>query len=160
MGIYKEENKKWARKFKDSEFLRFKIGFVRWTYIEQALKTFKIKTVLEFGSGLSTILFERCDCLVESYETSRDYINSIQHMTKCKIRQWDGKSIIPLYPTYDLTFIDGTLPREPQIKIGTKYSNVIIVDDAKPIREIDGFVRVDDAKRLIGIFVRGFSLEA
>lgn len=77
-----------------------------WNVLKAFIKKHNIKTVTEFGSGLST---ELMDGLVEidSYETDQSWIDKTSKKTKnAAFYKWDGKTP-PVLPKADMAFIDG-----------------------------------------------------
>jgi len=120
-----------------------------WDFIEQIIRDEKLKTVLEFGSGFSTLLMSEI-AKVDSFETNPKRLEEI----KAKLPRgrsvnfflWGGR-VIPdsgkLKAKYDLAFIDGPesasnisqVGRQVSIEIAAKYSDRIILHDAGKIHE-------------------------
>jgi len=113
-----------------------------WIFIKDLIRKEKIKTILEFGTGLSTLLFQTMVEKVDSFETNQTWINNISLMADPEIvthYRWDGvKADIPR-PKYDLTFMDGPAGGEKR-EWSTKYcaehsSRFVIVHDAGRVPE-------------------------
>ena len=117
-----------------------------WKFIKSILVKNEIKTVLEFGSGLSSLLISEI-AEVTSYETDRKYADDIlskrivvaggQTINNLLIRMWDGKDVDDDLPKYDLAFVDGPLGkssggmgREHSIRIAAEHADRIIIHDA------------------------------
>lgn len=115
-----------------------------WIFIKQLLQKEKIKSILEFGTGLSTLLFQTEVDKIDSFETNPNWISKIALMADDKVvthYNWDGKTAIIPQPKYDLTFMDGPAGGENR-EWSTKYcaehsSKWVLVHDAgrKPERE-------------------------
>jgi len=109
--------------------------FKRWKW--EKLKAFiilhpDIKTVLEFGSGVSTLLFNSLKLKVTSYETDSLYIDFIQSLKKTSVNYvlWDN-NYSTLSGQFDLALVDGIIPREPQLKLAMSHAHYIAIDDYK-----------------------------
>ena len=112
-----------------------------WEYIKAVIREYKIKSVLEFGSGLSTLLFNDAGLKIITFETNQGWIDKLKSINpKIDIRLWDGVNmpdISPEHPEnkykFDLAFIDGPSggkSREHSTKIGALSADVAIVHDA------------------------------
>ncbi len=161
--MYKTIASVWQREFGKTEKVRYKLGYIRWLYLEKTLKQFRIKTILEFGCGLSTLLFSNAGCDVESYETDPEYIKKVFPLvqTGVMIMEWDNKYLNLGDDRFDMAFVDGILPRIPQIELAKEHSNIVVIDDyTRPIKIMKDWIRIDDGKRFIGVFVKGVNYEA
>jgi len=106
-----------------------------WDFIRSIINRYKVKTVLEFGCGLSTLLFRSVGYDVTSYEadnygTWTDKLKGIN--PKLDLREWDAKSEVE-GGDYDLIFVDGpsgSIRREISIKQSAELADLIIVHDA------------------------------
>lgn len=121
-----------------------------WIFMKDIFKEYKIKNVLEFGAGLSTLLMGTMADKVITLETSQGWIKKIGDLADPKkhiIKHWDGKTV-PLetlsdyqYPDkYDFIFVDGPAGgenREWSTKYASEHTDLIIIHDAgrKPERE-------------------------
>ncbi len=120
-----------------------------WEFMEPLIDKHSIKTVLEFGCGLSTLLMIEKGLKVVSYETSEKWAKKVRALNdKCDIRIWDGKSITRLSGTFDLAFVDGPpgagmagfpeggSAREQSTKIASECAKYLMIHDAgrKPER--------------------------
>jgi len=113
-----------------------------WEFISHTINEYKIISVLEFGAGLSTLLFNDIPGLkVITFETNQGWIDKIQAINpKCDIRLWNGKDVVmnPEHPenkyNFDLVFVDGPagdFGRESSTEFSAIVSDkAIIVHDA------------------------------
>lgn len=116
-----------------------------WDFIQQVIKDNNIKTVLEFGTGLSTLLMADLGVKVITYETMEGWIEKIHGLNpKVDIRLWKGESLNDVTkdgdPTkFDMAFVDGPAggrSREFSTKIASELSDLIIVHDASRPNEM------------------------
>jgi hypothetical protein len=113
----------------------FSIQQEDWDFIKGIIEEEEIKNVLEFGSGLSSLLISEL-VKVDSYETDLKYANTIRKKTSSQnlnIKMWDGKHF-DSDKQYDLVFVDGPVlsedsNREHSIKAASKSSDRIIIHD-------------------------------
>lgn len=107
-----------------------------WTFLLKVIKDHNIKTVLEFGSGLSTVLLHSTGVDVISYESSQNWIKSLIERgisNFVTIRKWDGKEIKEELGKFDLAIVDGPAggqTREFSTKIASEHSDLVLVHDA------------------------------
>jgi len=110
-----------------------------WAVIEEVIKKNNVKRVLEFGSGLSTLLMADMGLEVISYEVMDEWAKKIRDLNpKVDIRPWDGKEI-PGYKSlgeFDLVFCDGPASsvsageaRKDSIKMSADLARILIVHD-------------------------------
>ncbi len=150
----KQIYQKWLSATKDHRYFRPK----RWEVMKQVIIDHKVKSVLEFGIGVSTLLFQNLGLKVTSYETDPEYIKFVEKLgVKGQIFYWDNTTLaIPGH--YDLAFVDGILPREPQLILAKSVSNLIAIDDYAGREEnllkkyLTNFKRIDDRNTLLAIF--------
>jgi len=121
----------------------FAIAEKDWNFIRDIIRGKGIKTVLEFGTGLSTLLISEI-AEVDTFETDAGW----QKRIKAKIPSgrkvgfyiWNGcgpPGTEWKRKKYNLAFVDGPrgkasggTGRETSIKMATKYADKIIVHDA------------------------------
>lgn len=111
-----------------------------WAYMQEVVKRHNVKTVLEFGAGLSTLLMNELGLHVITYETDQRWIDRIKKINSaCDIRPWDGKGldINPEHPEnkydFDLVFVDGPAGgrnREISTRFAAGSSDIVIIHDA------------------------------
>ena len=80
-----------------------------WAFIRRVIKDINPVRILEFGSGLSSLLMSEM-ALVLSCETDPEHAHSIQKKAgpRLKIRTWDGSDfLLPGNGRFDLAFVDG-----------------------------------------------------
>ena len=101
----------------------------RWEVIKETILTYNLKTIIEFGSGISTILFSNLNLNILSFETNLNYIAFMANLCpKATIIFWNNKSLA-LRGNFDLALVDGILPRDLQLDISIKRASFIAVDD-------------------------------
>lgn len=89
----------------------------------------RIRSVLEFGSGLSTILLSRVFPQVTSLETNASFMSFVaQRAPEATFLQWDNQHL-PDLPQFDLALVDGILPRKPQALGALHHARLIAVHD-------------------------------
>ena len=105
--------------------------------IEQIIVENNIKTVVEFGSGKSTIMMDKLGVSVIAYETNDEYAELIKKSLTgtSKILKWDG-SEVPVTPC-DMVFIDGPkgkVTRGSAFEAAAKIKpKIIIMHDANNV---------------------------
>jgi len=102
-----------------------------WDYIKHILKEENIKSVCEFGSGLSTLLFDSVGMKVVSYETRKEDIQNLKKINSdLDIRYWDGKEVF-IPEEADLVFIDGPgggSNRESSFIMSKSFKRILVHD--------------------------------
>jgi len=116
-----------------------------WLFMEDVIKTYGVKKVLEFGAGLSSLLFASKVEDVVTFETQENWMKKIQDMSTGNnhIFKWDGKKLdVDLKEfkdiKFDLAFIDGPAGggnREFSTMYGSKMADIVIVHDAGRVWE-------------------------
>jgi len=110
-----------------------------WAFISGTILKYKIKSVLEFGAGLSTLLFNDLGVKTTTFETKDGWINKIKEiMPKCDIQLWDGRKFVmedtkKQRVIYGLAFVDGPagdLARDVSTEVASMFANFVIVHDA------------------------------
>ena len=117
----------WQSRSSDHRFLRFN----RWMEIKKVIQKERLKTVVEFGSGISTALFANLGMSVLSFETDPDYMNFVYNFDLCKgatFILWNNKDLT-LKAHFDLALVDGILPRDTQLKVALNCAKYIAIDD-------------------------------
>jgi len=108
-----------------------------WIFIKPILEKYEVETILEFGAGLSTLLFASLGIRVISFELDKDAKGSWSDMISrnnpnIDIRIWDGKDLQGPLPHFDLVFVDGpsgSQNRERSIQLSSEMADLIIVHD-------------------------------
>ncbi len=89
-----------------------------WTVLERVVKERKVKKVVEFGSGVSTQLFDKLGIQVESYETNIKWVEHARMIAPhADVRIWDGELLPDIEG--DMVLIDaphGGINREVSYK--------------------------------------------
>jgi len=108
-----------------------------WEFLQETLNRYKVRTILEFGAGMSTVLLNAVPGLkVVTYETDQLWRQRVlKQSPKCNIRLWKGKNIreLPDTEVYDLAFVDGPaggINREISTRAAAEYSNLVVIHDA------------------------------
>lgn len=109
-------------------------------FIKESIKRFNVKSVLEFGAGLSTLVLS--DIGLEklvSYEDKQEWIDKIKEIKPTvDIRIWDGVNLDAEIlkskeGKFDLCFVDGPTggqSREFSTYISTQMSDILVIHDA------------------------------
>ena len=132
-----------------------------WNTLKPILVNNNVSSVLEFGCGLSTLLFDSLGLKVTSYETDQKYIYFVDRYCSPNVELllWDNSGD-PVTSQYDLSLVDGILPRTPQLKVAVKHSDIVAIDDFKgrlgPILmpELEDFERIGTREAKIAVFAR------
>lgn len=113
-----------------------------WPFIESVLKKNQVKTILEFGSGLSTALFaEHKPAILVSFETEKLWIEKVKAACpSADVRYWNGRELpvesavhLRIQNEYDLAFVDGPANgqnREQAVRIAANHAKIVILHDA------------------------------
>lgn len=115
-----------------------------WAFIRETIKKYNVKTVLEFGAGLSTLLLNDLGLRVITFETNQGWINKIKQLNpNTDVRLWNGfdqgisftEITDRLFEEkhFDLVFVDGPsggASREISTKIAAASANIVIIHDA------------------------------
>jgi hypothetical protein len=133
----------------------------RWREILAIINQYKLKSALEFGAGVSTMLFRHHSLSVVSCETDMAYMRFVQDLAGNDVdfRVWDN-NISPIKDDerFDFGLVDGCLPRNRQAEIAIKCCRFVALDDS--VRDIkrslwsllSPFERVDKDTTIISIF--------
>lgn len=149
-AVYQE----WFSITNDPRYLRPK----RWAELRWVIENFDVKTVLEFGAGVSTLLFTSMGCKVDSYETSLEHARMVN--ANCPGRPvtlWDNENLV-VSKHYDLALVDGIQPRTKQMDIALFHADIVAVDDfrgrieSELIKKVMGCPRLDSQETLMAIF--------
>ena len=113
------------------------ITFRDYKFLKEYVESYNIKTILEFGPGLSTVLFNNLSLDIVSYETVEQRKDSLlKQFPFLKIKIWDGKGNLDEIDKknhFDLVFVDGPaggINREFSTKIASEVGNIVVVHDA------------------------------
>ena len=125
----KDIYKLWTSNTDDRRYFKPK----RWAEVEKVIKDYNVKTVLEFGAGVSTLLFQSMDLEgFVSYETDPEYIKFIESIDpeKTCICEWDNKHLdLDGVHKFDFALVDGINPRTTQLELALKYARIVAIDD-------------------------------
>jgi len=142
----------WLSKFKDLRYLRPR----RWKHLKDFIQKNSIKSVIEFGSGVSTLLLDSLNLDILSLETNKFYMGKVHSLCSSRVRfkLWNNMSL-DIQESFDLSLVDGILPRLDQIEYAMKHSRFIVIDDyiAKSNKLLTGYKRVDLSSAPLGIFI-------
>lgn len=124
------------KKFRAQFGFQFDSGSIHskdWEFVEKVIEENNVKTVLEFGCGLSTLLLLKKGIKVVSYDTTQRWIDKVKAINpQTDIRLWDGVNL-DFKEKVDLVFIDGPSGgkmREFSTKIASELSDLVLVHDA------------------------------
>ena len=149
----REIYKLWRSKTSDLRYFRPK----RWDELKKVIIEQGVKSVLEFGSGVSTFLFDNINLKVVSFETDPKYMEFVKSLCSPKVtfKLWDNKSAT-INDFYDLALVDGVLPRTHQLEIALKHAKFIAIDDFKDslLRKLTNYERIDSRSTILAVFVR------
>ncbi len=117
-----------------------------WLFLMDIFKTYNVKSVLEFGAGLSSLLMASKVDRVVTFETQPGWIKKIQDLAepdgKNHVFQWDGKTIDiktdEFKDAFDFAFVDGPAggqSREFSTKYASELCDLIVVHDAGRVWE-------------------------
>lgn len=111
-----------------------------WVFMEDVIKTYNVKKVIEFGAGLSSLLMSTKVDDIVTFETMEGWIEKISSMSSGNnhIFKWDGKKIdidIEQFKDvkFDLAFVDGPAGganRQFSTMYASKLADLVIVHDA------------------------------
>lgn len=105
-----------------------------WLFMKAVMRKYGVESVLEFGAGLSTLLFNENSRVVVTYETNQGWIDKIRKIKHgCWIELWDGKIVPNQNTQYQLAFVDGPagdMPRAVSTNYAAEHANLVIVHDA------------------------------
>lgn len=113
-----------------------------WNFLRDVIQKNNVKTVLEFGTGLSTLLMSDLGVTVVTYETMEGWIKKIKELKPAAdIRLWDGITLPekPPLPKFDMAFVDGPAggkSRENSTQLASQLSDLIIIHDASRPNEM------------------------
>lgn len=110
-----------------------------WDFIKDIIQKQEIKTVLEFGTGLSTLLISEI-AKIDTFETNKEWVETIRTKApngNVRFHLWNGQDPPEIETGYDLAFVDGPAGkfmggpgREMSMRVASKYADKIIVHDA------------------------------
>ena len=116
-----------------------------WKFIKSVLERYNVKSVLEFGSGLSTRLFIENGYKVSAFETNQtyfDHINKTVPNIAGSVTLWDG-TYLDIGGRFDLAFVDGPSAWKPSVgsrevstRIASEHSDLVIVHDCDRAPEL------------------------
>jgi len=111
-----------------------------WQFIQQVIDDYSVKSVLEFGAGLSTIILNELKLKVVTFENNKEWMESTKKLNhKSDIRLWDGKELDlkEIDTKFDLAFVDGPraygakiFGRQRSIEVASQIADIVIVHDA------------------------------
>ena len=144
----------WLSRTSDLRYLRPR----RWKEIKEVIFDRKISSVLEFGSGVSTILFNNLGLKVLSLETDPIYMEFVRSLCPngVSFMLWDNRSTV-IHNHYDFALVDGILPRTDQVRLATEHARIVAIDDfneSPGLRIPPVFKRMDPGSTTLAMFER------
>jgi hypothetical protein len=122
--------KLWLSKVHDNRYLRPQ----RWAELLKVIEKFRVKTVIEFGCGVSTLLMGHRGIRVDTYETDPFYLDFVKSLNPPNVLFHLHNNVnIDVSGTYDMALVDGVLPRQPQLKAVLPLTRLIAIDDFGPL---------------------------
>lgn len=133
----------------------------RWRELLRVIKKYDLKSVIEFGAGVSTLLFSNAGLRVTCYETDAAYMEIVRDVAPKSVvfRVWNNRDYL-LDPDekFDIGLVDGILPRNRQAEIAIATCKFVALDDS--VRDIkrslwallSPYPRVDLETTIISIF--------
>lgn len=129
------------KKFRGQFGLQFDSGSIHyqdWQFIERIIDEHKIKTVLEFGTGLSTLLMANKGIQVISFDTNEKWVAKIKAINPAlDVRIWDGVNFdirkFLLTQKVDMAFVDGPSGgkmREHSVRTASILAPMVVIHDA------------------------------
>lgn len=133
-----------------------------WNLIESLILKHKIKSVVEFGCGLSTLLYKGMNLDITSYETDAKYLDEVRGLLDgVTLQHWDNDCVLNGHK-YDLAVVDGESPRINQAKSAKNMANIVVVHDGhkrqcgyRAALEFKDWNEIPNKTRLSRVFVRG-----
>ena len=112
-----------------------------WMFMKEVIEEHGVKNIIEFGAGLSSLLFSTVAEKIITFETQPGWIKDIQDKsdeTKNHLFHWDGQNLeiqdfIDEGLKFDMAFVDGPAGgqnREFSTKYGAELADIVIVHDA------------------------------
>ena len=107
-----------------------------WPFIKEVIEKNNVKTVLEFGAGLSTKLISDLGVSVDSFETEQAWIDKVAPLAPtAKIHKWNARPGGGEFVNncYDLAFVDGPANgqnREESVRLAANAAKIVILHDA------------------------------
>ena len=128
---YKPFYEKFRAKFNTAKSIFVSFCKIDGQLLQRLVRQYNVKTVLEFGSGLSTILFDRLNLIVTSFETDAEYMADVDRMCAGNITfyTWDNQHLPIKLPAVDMAFVDGADPRQRQINLAAESTRVMVIHD-------------------------------
>jgi hypothetical protein len=117
-----------------------KITRGRWMLIKKVLKDYNIKSVIEFGSGLSSELFSlEQDLEVWSLDILKQHIENMKlRFPKIKFIHYEKENLPEIDRVFDMAFVDGPAGyRHKELSLARDVATkVLICDDWKRNQEV------------------------
>ena len=108
-----------------------------WTLLKKVIDEYGVKSVIEFGAGLSTVLFNDLGLKVVTFENDERWIDSVKKLNpNVDIRIWDRQDY-DIKEHFDMAFVDGPAAwgpmlfgRRNSIKAASEVADIVLVHDA------------------------------
>lgn len=117
----------------------FSISEFDWMFILIQLELYRVKSVVEFGSGVSTVLFADVCKRIVSYEKEVKWHSKVNRILtdtglwkKAEVNLWNGSNGVEM-GRYDMVFIDGPhggRNRKRAFELSIFMSDLILIHDA------------------------------
>ncbi len=131
-----------------------------WIELKQFLKEFQIKSVIEYGCGLSTELMVLDKIKVLSLEAETWWADICRSVCGNKIIAYENGRMPEVDQMFDLAVVDGPQSgnREESIEHASKHANFIYLHDLDPVRQTAITKYLKDWKEIPG-FSKHFLLK-
>jgi len=91
-----------------------------WIVLKKLITEYNVRSVVEFGIGLSTLLIMQL-CRVDGYDNLDRHLEWMKTKVNDNVtlHKWDGKIPVKLEKQYDMAFVDGpngAINRVPSVK--------------------------------------------
>lgn len=124
--------KLWDTQFKGTRGERACIRKNKWDILYKTISNYNVQTVLEFGSGLSTVLMNKLHLDIDSYEDKLDYMYQVKILCNdgVNFHLWDNK-VLNINKHYDFALVDGEVPRKLQGELAFANADIVAIDDSR-----------------------------
>jgi len=85
------------------------IGDKEWEVLKKTIQSYQVRSIIEIGIGLSTLLMMQIVDRFVGYDTLKKHIEWMEQKVSknVELRWWDGKTVFDPLEKFDLAFVDG-----------------------------------------------------
>ena len=105
-----------------------------WLFIQDKVEQYGVNKVIEFGPGLSTILFGKLGLTVKTFEVDEKWVENVDFGPDCEVVIWNGTDFPGKVAKYDLAFVDGPYGGENRsisTVIASLSSDLVLIHDCR-----------------------------